>query len=334
MYKERLRYGEVLDKIDQHTVMCEVLGYQQIGSFFCNPLRRDRRPGCKIEWYGSRLVISDFAWEHNGSDCIKLWSLKYGVPINQALEEVYAKYVRSNIKPSNLNQVNQVSSVSQIKKETHLVPFERAWTDRDQEYWEGKYGFSKQELLEIGKYSGRFYPISSYEIETRFGVILVEPVDIAYAWTFPSGHHKIYRPCGNVLNKWISNVDSDNSDDLFFVRDFRSNVCVLGSSWKDCAVLYRDLPDVSFRAFQNEGIVGSNNIWNWVEHFDKIIISLDPDKAGQTATEKYLQKIKSHNVECSPFFLKEEDLDWADLWESNIDLYNEELFHIKQLLLF
>lgn len=312
MYKEYLSYNEVLDKIDQYQVMCEILGYQDIGKRFCNPLRSDKHPGAWLEWYGNRLVLCDFPWEHNSSDCVKLWSLAYSVSINQALEEIYSKnYKRSvKIKP-------------QIKEfKTHIKPKERNWSDRDRDYWEGKYDFTKYQLLEIGSYTGKFFPVQEYELNTRFGLITIQPTDICYAWKFKSGNYKLYKPHGDVLNKWISNVDSN---DLFFESDFRFKTCLLGSSWKDCAILYREL-NCSFRAFQNEKVITN---WDWVKNFDKIIISLDNDKTGIEMSHQYKSILNNLSKE-SIIYNTPSCKDWADLYEKDKRVFKEA---IKPLLL-
>lgn len=112
-------------------------------------------------------------------------------------------------------------------------------------------------------------------------------------YRFPSGNVKLYQPLEeNEKLRWA--ISNTNKNDFFRCRGNDKNLFI-GSSYKDIKVGVRLFSDgANGLAFQNEGLnlkTLNNEIWDFIDKHQNIIICGDKDSAGVKYTKELKQQI-------------------------------------------
>jgi len=318
-------------ELDQELIMKDLLGIVSLHGKIRNPLRVDRTPGATVQWFSGVLYLKDRNFYKVNCDIIDVWRYKYNVSYEVAKYQIYSRYVLK-IKGHALRRGSgdgvvfskAVTSREQSRRSLNLI--EGDWKEVHSDFWY-LYGLSREEVESIGGLTGRIYPV---EAVIPYPGKVIRP-NVAFGMDFIKDGkitaQKYYAPYSET--KWLS---SAGVNDFYFQHDFRHNVCLLGSSFKDCATLYPHL-NVSFRAGQSESMLGD---LEWVKAFDVVVISYDLDEAGNKWSLTHWQRLEEewpgrsfiYNLkprEDEKFTWK----DWAELYTQDHLLFESNLSDLR-----
>lgn len=153
-----------LRKTDQLSLWRQVLNLPllEIGQKFCNPLRVDRKPGCRLYLWDGLLLLQD-----------------YGHPLFHGKSVLgIAKFVGTKL------TIEQAEPVKQIPKEEFKINYyAKEYNEVDRVYWD-QYGISIDQL--------KFERIDSV-YQYNFRTTEIYPADPTYAINI-NDRVKIYRP--------------------------------------------------------------------------------------------------------------------------------------------
>ena len=300
--------------LNQELIMWDLLGTKGTGKQykFRNPLRGDKTPNCWLRWYKGKLVLVDFGSDMNGWDMVNVAAFKFNLTYKEAITKIWVNYGTSL--PKEISSVNH----KKVQKNIQITP--SGWLKKYRDYL-SEYHLTIKDINDLNLLGSPISPTKSFKIDCGWYIIDVKE-ELTFSWKFNSGHVKVYSPYS--ANKWYSNT---NELDLYFQDDYRYKTCLLGSSWKDCAVL-KDLP-ISFRAFQSENCKG---LWDWVGSFKRVLIALDNDQTGINQSIKFkntLDKLEIDSVIVSQSIEK----DWADLCKKDYNSFLIESSKLEKLII-
>jgi len=293
MYIGYVDKNDIAKYVDQLKVWCWLLEFQiDEGEYFCNPWRIDNNPGCKLVRGYKWLSLKDYA-SMNSSNSFHNWNIlqgtmyKHKLSFNDACELIWKTFVLDIDEPivPQTRQIN-VESPMDYKCVIHFIPHlnkegEPKYLLRDKMFWQPLTVTSDQ-LREDFTYSVQMYRFNDREDR----MFQVYPNTWCYAYTFPSGHVKIYSPGKNV-GKWISNAteyDIGGIDKLPNTGD----ILFICKSYKD----WRIQKNLGYNAIWIQGerfLIPTNIISNLAMRFNRIIIYFDNDATGIEAGN-YLAK--------------------------------------------
>lgn len=246
-----------------------------------SPLREDTNPSFSL--FHSRnhnmMLFKDFASGDVGDCFVFVMRLFKLSSKTEAFNKVANDF--------NLNQFELNSSLSYSlpkrrngKKTTRPKSLDRvdiavtvrSWENRDRDYWQKKYGLSKNQL----EYCG-VLPISHYFINGYCN----KADDLAYAfieYKDKKQTFKIYQPF-NKDRKWINNNDFSVWE-LWSQLPDTGETLIIGSSRKDSMVIKSLFPSnkITSVALQSEGVVPKLIVVNELKYrFKRIFVMYDND---------------------------------------------------------
>lgn len=204
---------------------------QQISlkKLYYNPLRHDKKPGCRFYWKGSILFFIDFAKNKNYT-IISFVKEKYNFTFQEALDYIANQTISRDYKPDLV-----IESCKKEEDKTNFIQFKpRDFTVLDIQYWLD-YG--------IDVNSQEFIQENVFSIEKLYLNEKKLPVDkLAFAYYYPDiDKTKIYQPYSNY--KWLSTVPFDYIENLLQVVEEKysykahKSFVIVAKSKKDRLVL-------------------------------------------------------------------------------------------------
>lgn len=226
---------------------------------YCNPLRRDRTPGCTFTQASSGVIyFNDWARPNYSGNAYKLYRLKhsknpdtrvYGPPIKQPTPVKKKKLNATYLKSMTQNMIDYFSLVGV-----------------DAESIKGRYKMLQVSRLFLGEQ-------------------VIMPADLTISYLFPSGREKIYRPFAeNSRYKWTSNT---SADDIWGFDPLADKYCIT-SSMKDAITLQSEDPYTCYIAPQSERQKFSYELIDKLRA-NECSILFDNDEPGIEAAMKYKQ---------------------------------------------
>ena len=172
-----------------------------------SPIRKDSIPSFSLFYSDKyeKMMYKDFATGERGDVFVFVMKLFGLTKITDAFCFIANEFQLTQYQTEAVNNVARVSYVSKdnigkVKKDRiDLRVKTRAWKKQDQEFWQTKYGFTKDQLTYCG-----IYPISHYFMNDYSKVA----DELAYAFVEEKDGnvtYKIYQPKSD--NKWINNND-------------------------------------------------------------------------------------------------------------------------------
>ncbi len=291
---------EVLNRTTQEEIFSIVENgkYEPIvHNYIISPFREDDSPGCYFEWYANKLRFIDWADdEATHRDCFDFIQTYYNLSFKQALYYINEQLnlglghsVGINPVKAELKKKEGQTKKKKPKKEKHDIEFKaRRFGDRDKKYW-SQYYIRRGHLLEDNTFAIIWYKFWSNKREDW---LIIRPTDICYAYTFPNGTVKIYRPqAKNKKAKWITSCTENDIGGLHLLPDF-VDILIITKSYKD----WRVLINLGYNAiwFQNEGAVpDTHRLADLCKRSNHIVILFDNDKAGIKAAYKVQEEINN-----------------------------------------
>jgi hypothetical protein len=260
-----MTFDWLFDRVRQEDVYEKYLGFCDLNSKYCNPLRNDSDPGCSFYWHNGILFFKDFAYKTY--TCVSVVMEVERLSYNKALWKIYDTF----IKKENLIVSLPKSDIRQKTKE--YVKYEvqiQNFTDLDKRFLKSC-GITGEFCRKAKWYSVKFI-ISSNTV--KYGYTEYDPCIGYYfgkgRWKFYFYKRKNYRFLTNAPSKIIQGIEliEDNLEYLIITKSF-----------KDIGTLYRyGIPSVSPQA---ESIVLSKDQMSSLKSKAKKIYTLsDYDNAG------------------------------------------------------
>ena len=249
-----------------------------------SPFREDQKPTCGF-YYNSNgiLKLHDFATgEH--FDIFDVVKKKYNITYYQAL--IRMNYEKDKFSNMDSNKLIKEEVVYTFTETTNFEYFDRYFiTDRTLRRFKVRSVKTLYVNQNVSKRSNSNNPI--------------------FAYTFPSGKFKFYRPLTKGEDKWSGNaVITDIFG--FYQLPTRGKIVFITSSAKDAMVLF----EMGFNAiaFSSESISGKNSevdkvITQLKKRFEHVIIFMDNDAPGLKAARKLATEFRLnyiHNPERTP----------------------------------
>tara|TARA_R110000822_G_scaffold227017_1_gene359661 strand:- start:47692 stop:48729 length:1038 start_codon:yes stop_codon:yes gene_type:complete len=302
-----------------------------------SPLREDNTPSFSLfhsDLHG-KLMYKDFATGETGDVFIFLMRLFRFVNITDVFNKVagdmgLTQFENSAPSKSSRKSFVSASSKGKIKRQRLDIKVKiRRWSRKDQEYWNGKYGFTRKQL----EYCGVF-PISHYFINGYCKVA----EEVAYAFIEEKDGlqtFKIYQPLTDVPeNKWVNNNDYSTWE-LWQQMPAKGKNLIITSSRKDAMLIKSLYPShlLTACALQSENVNAKDSVMlDIIGRFDNIYILYDNDydkstNWGREAGKKFADLYSFQQIEI-PDQYKIKDI--SDFREIHKEVKTKKL--IKQLL--
>ena len=289
---------KILEYVTQADIFQLVFGFQPVEfDYITSPFRIDATPGCwfEIDMNTGKLRFTDFADNRiikgvkmRNIDCFDAVMIYFELPNFFKTLEFIKKHLidGKEIKHNIVVKKKVNNSVKVIKPKVNIMINTRNFLIYDRNFWTKRYNISKADLIE-----DKVFPISKFKIfNTKSGDHLFRTEDISYAYTeFKSGAKKIYRPKQKGAKKFITNCTANDVGGMLSpIKSGR--LLILTKSYKDFRVL-KNL-GLNVRWLQNEGMYpDSDEFWDLIKNFDKVIIFYDNDQAGIEAARKFVDII-------------------------------------------
>lgn len=269
-----LRKDAILARITQEQIFERYLGIDVNTEIFnCNPLRPDRRPGCRFYYNAiGTLYFNDFGKYH--WDCFAVVQYKYDCSFIDALRRIVRDF---SLQDSNTIERNTYSMP--VKERQEIAVSVRAWEKSDIQFW--KQGNITVE--DLAKFD--VYPIKSYWVNKEY--YKCWKTDPTYCYYFGHGLYKLYFPLRNEMRFFqnISAIDDDltqgwnklppTGDILFITKS------------------YKDVISMSTFGLTADSVLAENHLVrpekmaNYKERFPYIFTLFDPDAVGRRLAIKY-----------------------------------------------
>jgi hypothetical protein len=302
-----------------------------------SPLREDKTPSFSLfhsDMHG-KLMYKDFATSETGDVFVFLMRLFKFANITDVFNKVAADMGLTQFETTGSSKFTRKSFVSASnqgkirRKRLEIKVKLRKWSKKDQEYWNGKYGFTRKEL----EYCGVF-PISHYFINGYCKAA----EDVAYAFVEEKDGlqtFKIYQPLTEIPeNKWVNNNDYSTWE-LWQQMPEKGKNLIITSSRKDAMIIKSLYPShlLTSCALQSEKVNAKDYVMDEIiERFENIYIFYDndydkPTNWGREAGKKFAELYSLQQIEI-PDQYKIKDI--SDFREIHGEIKGRAL--IKQLL--
>jgi len=289
---------KILEYVSQADIFQLVFGFEPVEfEYITSPFREDNSPGCwfEIDINTNKLRFTDFAdtrvingVKMSNIDCFDAVMIYYGLPnFYKTLEFIKAKLIDGkDIKHDIIHIKPTHREVKRVKNKVGVLINTRDFYLNDRNFWETRYRISKDNLIEDKVFSIQKFKLTG----TKSGDHLFKTPDIAYAYTeFASGNKKIYRPTKKGARRFITNCTADDVGGMNSqIKSGR--LLIITKSYKDYRVL-RNL-GLNVRWLQNEGMFPkSEEFWELIAAFDKVVVFFDNDSAGIKAAHDLVELI-------------------------------------------
>lgn len=251
----------------------------------CSPLRKDKIPSFSLfhSHKYNKLFFNDFATKETGDCFIFVMRLFNYNHITDAFVRIASdfnltQFQINKIKPTiNRKTYVQSNNSGKVRKDKIEIRVKsRPWSNKDKNYWYGRYGLTEAQL----EYCG-IYPISHFFLNSYCKVT----EDLAYAFVEEKDGlqtFKIYQPLSEH-NKWINNNDYSVWE-LWTQLPDKGETLIITSSRKDAAVIKTLYPSsfISSCALQSEGVNPKDSVIEELKtRFKNIYVLYDNDQGKE-----------------------------------------------------
>ena len=272
----------------------------------CSPIRKDNIPSFSL-FYSDRyekMMYKDFATGERGDCFIFVKNLLGLSKITDVFCVIANEFQLEQFQTTRIEPVARQSYVSKhnsgkITKDRIEIKIKiRPWTKADKEFWNGKYGFNKKDLLYCGVFPISHYFMNEYCRKTD---------GLAYAFLEEKDGvqtYKIYQPLSENY-KWINNNDFSTWEMWSQLPDTGQNL-VITSSRKDAMTIlfaFRNPKGLASCALQSENTGAKESVINELKgRFKNIYVLYDNDftserNPGRTAGKNMCDKFNLTQLE-------------------------------------
>lgn len=285
-----------------------------------SPLRNDVKPSFSIfyseKW--EKYMYKDFSTGDVGNAFVFVMRLFGFTKITDAFNKIASDfnmsgfdYVSYKAKKLNVSHSGKKKVVlnSKVKLNVRIRP----WKIRDREYWQGRYGFNKDELEHCN-----IYPISHYFI----GGVCIVAEELSYVFVEEKDNiqtFKIYQPLSEE-NKWLNNNDFSTWE-LWSQLPEKGDVLIIASSRKDALIIKKLFPSkrITACALQSENVNPKPNVVQELkDRFKEVFVLYDNDfnnekNPGRTAGKKLSDEFELHQIEIPAEFKLKDPSDFREI---------------------
>jgi len=280
-----LSTNELYNRINHLQAWQSILGKAiRIGETFTNPLRTDKTPGAYLREYDNVVFLSDHARpEFNKYTCVHaLMELQRLSSWYAAVRMIYDHQQFGEplqIKQQDI-KTGAIKHFNSTRVEIIIAPFlhndQPSFTIADGQYWSRR-GVTKEQL------QNSHQPVFSVHHYFINGIKLYPKTYPCFAYTFPSGHIKLYCPNSPKELRFPAS-NTDTNDVWKWLKDTTPEVAIVTKSYKDGSIINTFGINADIYAFQNEGVIPE--IINRLKNYQAVIIIYDNDDAGISASIK------------------------------------------------
>lgn len=290
--RERLSSQSILNRISPLDIYLKYVGEFEPNKPCSSPLRKDDNPSFVIGEHNGKWYFKDFG-TGEGGDCFTLVMKKFGCTYMESLiiinndfklgleyfiyNESIAKYIVESQASETKPVKYSTDKIKQNKKEILIQVKSREFTNKDIEFWVGKYGISVDTLKHYNVKSLDAYWINDMQFN-------IGKDELCYGYRFKPYTYKIYRPNRDKRYKWFTNSKHNVVQGIMQLK-FKSDYLVITKSLKDVMVLYEN--NIEAIAPQAESVIISEPIMSKLkERYKKIYTLMDYDYTGIKLTNE------------------------------------------------
>lgn len=283
---------KILEYVTEEDIFELVFDFKPVEfDYVVSPFREDVNPGCWFEYApnSGKLRFTDFGDNRvirgvkmKNIDCFDAVMVHFNLSnFYRTLDFIKNKLIDGKNIKNDIVKKHVVRRKLEKKKKVEILVKTRTFNNKDRAFWFLRYGMTKIDLIKDG-----VFPIQSFKLtNTKSGDHFFNTQDASYVYTeFVSGKKKIYRPFKKGSKRFVTNCGAND------IGGMRSSVkagrlLLITKSYKDYGVLKSF--GLNVRWLQNESVTpDSDEFWNLIQSFDKIIVFYDNDNAGITGAKK------------------------------------------------
>ena len=262
--------GELLEKIDEPTIIAHYFGVYSYPKVINAPYRNDSHPSLGLTCNRNKVYFTDFATQEKGGTfnlLMKTWNLSF----HETISKVYRDIAQFHTTP--VRKKVQINNGSYKASDSKLECKVREWRSYDDAYW-NTYGISRKTLI-----FGDVYPISHIIVTKGNSKSVIPAEKYAYAYVERKDGKvtlKIYQPFSKNGHKWFSKHDGSTWD-LWTKLPAKGDRLIITSSRKDalCIIENTNIPSI---CMQGEGYLPKPQIIDELKkRFNEIYILYDND---------------------------------------------------------
>jgi len=287
-----LDVSTILERVDPVDIYSYYLGSNlKVNQSYPSPFRlKDENPSFRLQ-IGHRgdLRFSDYGLNWFG-DCFDFVQKLYGIDFKECLRQIDRDLNLGLASGINIPPVRKTAAVRYAKqKSTEIRIRSRVWSNKDREYWWGRYRISEAML--------DFYDVKPLTHIWINGNRMAMGSSISYSFKI-GRHYKIYRPFGKKT-KWMSNTKKHEIQGYEQLPHF-GPLLIITSSLKDVMTL--NVLGFNAIAFQSEMMIPDSSTMNELkQRFEEVVLLYDNDHTktenpGQTMALKLCEKFNLYNL--------------------------------------
>lgn len=218
--------AELYEYVSELDIFLHYVGDFEEAELMLSPLRDEKTPSFRIDYYNDRWVWRDFYYGVNWKDAIEFVKINFSLTFIGAIHKIYHDLFLNNIIPPSIDTTHSYKPKNKTKLNVH---FELQLL-RSSQYWD---------LAQITPKKLNFYKVRTGSIwingKRSFNNTTNNPL---FIYRFGPKIFKGYQPLvKNKKYKWFShNIDNhvQNSNNLGLTG---SDILFITKSYKDCIVL-------------------------------------------------------------------------------------------------
>lgn len=311
--EKSLTVDNVRAQVDDYSLLSYYLGVElELNTRYSSPLREgDDNPSFSI-FYGyvsgnckartDRLYFKDQAGIGSGDVYCFLKLYLKAKSITEVLEQInYDLQLGLNgdsacrgLKPTILKETPIIKERPEIRIVSQ--PPTKAYIN----YWK-KYDINEHILMYYGVHCVQYI---HYVTSSKTSIITPRTLCIAYNI---GKYYKLYQPLGDKNMKFRNNFPSNYIEGHLQIDWTRNDLLIITKSLKEC-MLFRQHWNIQSVSGKSETTMISPEFMNlYLTHFKRVVLWLDPDRAGCESTEKYVSLYPSLEVAKVPSWVEQKD---------------------------
>jgi hypothetical protein len=258
---------EIFKRITEEQIFEKYLGIRVDDEFHHNPLRIDKKAGCKYYRNNAgRLYFKDFSKGYHW-DCFNVVETIYNCNFIEACRQIIRDF-----KLNNTPVIYEQTYEPTIKSRITIQIMVREWNQQDINYW-GKGGLTIDNLVE-----GRVYPckavwLNGEEYRCKTG-------DPCYAYYFGNGLYKLYFPF-RTEHRFFQNIHlEDNFLQGYSLLKRNTSLIIITKSYKD-VLCFRKLGIEAVSPISETQIITQEHYDEFNKDFDYMATVGDRDYRGR-----------------------------------------------------
>lgn len=188
-----------------------------------------------------------------------------------------------NCNEKNKNLVPTILKKIPIHKERPKINIvSQPFTKNFINYWWGKYQITN---FYLNYYNVKCVRDIHYEYDKSVKIIVPKSLCISYTI---GKYYKLYMPFENKTNKFRNDYPQNYVEGHQQLNWKRNDLLIISKAMKEC-ILFRQHWNIQAVAGKSETtIIPDFLMQQYLKHFKRVVLWLDPDEAGIRSTEKYL----------------------------------------------